>query len=81
MSLENLSTRYDTNWAVQPLKLARGLKFRIYKVEVLYYVCSENSCVVIVQLICKSMISHDMGFVSPMPSEVEPVPEKLSQSE
>ena len=32
----------DTNRAVQPQKMARGLKFRIYVVEEVYYPCSEN---------------------------------------
>ena len=32
----------DTNQAVQPLEMARGLKFRIKEVEVLYYQSSEN---------------------------------------
>ena len=32
----------DTNQAVQLQKMARGLKFRIYKVERLYYLCSVN---------------------------------------
>ena len=32
----------DTNQAVQLQKTARGLKFRIKKVEGLYYLCSEN---------------------------------------
>ena len=32
----------DTNWAVQLQKMARGLKLRIWKVEELYYLCSEN---------------------------------------
>ena len=32
----------DTNQAVQLQKMARGLKFRIRKVEGLYYLCSEN---------------------------------------
>ena len=32
----------DTNWAVQPQKIARGFKFRIKEVEGLYYQCSEN---------------------------------------
>ena len=32
----------DTNQAVQLQKMARGLKFRIYEVEGLYYKCSEN---------------------------------------
>ena len=35
-------TRSDTNYAVQPHKMARGLKFRIKEVEGLYYLCSEN---------------------------------------
>ena len=32
----------NTNQAVQLQKTARGLKFRIKKVEGLYYLCSEN---------------------------------------
>ena len=32
----------DTNQIVQLQKMARGLKFLIYKVEGLYYLCSEN---------------------------------------
>ena len=32
----------DTNQAVQLQKMARGLNFLIYKVEGLYYLCSEN---------------------------------------
>ena len=35
-------TRSDINRAVQPQKMARGLKFRIWEVEGLYYPCSEN---------------------------------------
>ena len=35
-------TRSHSNQAVQPHKMARGLKFRIKKVEGLYYLCSEN---------------------------------------
>ena len=35
-------TRSHTNQAVQSLKMARGLKFRIQKVKDLYYQCSEN---------------------------------------
>ena len=30
-------SRCDTNWAVQPQKMARGLKFLIKEVEGLYY--------------------------------------------
>ena len=32
----------DTNRAVQSQKMARGLKFRIKKIEGLWYPCSEN---------------------------------------
>ena len=35
-------TRYDTNLAVQIQKMTRGLKFRIYEIQGLYYICSEN---------------------------------------
>ena len=37
-----LPTRSDTNQAVQLQKMARGLKFKIQKVEGSYYLCSEN---------------------------------------
>ena len=32
----------DTNRTEQLQKMARGLKFRIYEAEGLYYLCSEN---------------------------------------
>ena len=32
----------DTNQAVQLQKMGRDLKFQIYKVEGLYFLCSEN---------------------------------------
>ena len=35
-------TRSDTNLTVNSQKMVRGLKFWIYKVEELYYPCSEN---------------------------------------
>ena len=35
-------TRSDTNQALQPQKMTRGLKFWIKKVEGLYYPCSEK---------------------------------------
>ena len=35
-------TRSDTNRAVHSLNMARGLKFRVQKVEGFYYPCSEN---------------------------------------
>ena len=34
--------RFDTNRAVLPQKIARGLKFRIKIEEGFYYLCSEN---------------------------------------
>ena len=37
-----VSTRSDTNQAVQSQKMDRGLKFLIQKVEGFYYLCSEN---------------------------------------
>ena len=40
--LRGFPTRSDTNGAVQPQKMARGLKFGIYVVEGLYYPYSEN---------------------------------------
>ena len=56
--------RSDTNRAVQPQKIAGELKFRILKVEGLYYSYSEN--IVTAQLICvfvfayaKSRFSHN----------------------
>ena len=36
------TARSDTNRSVQPQKMARGLKFRIYVVEGLYYLYSKN---------------------------------------
>ena len=46
MSCENLSlgflTRSDTNWAMQPQKMARGLKFQIEEVEGLHYLFRES---------------------------------------
>ena len=35
-------TRSDTNRAVQAKEMARGWKFLVYKVEELYFPCSEN---------------------------------------
>ena len=45
-SPENLSSRFstrvDSNRLAQLQKLARGLKFQIYKLEILYYLSSEQ---------------------------------------
>ena len=37
-----VENRSDTNWAVQPQKMARGMKSRIWEVEGLYYLFSKN---------------------------------------
>ena len=46
-SLENLSfgfsARSDTNSAVQPQRMAIGVKFQIHEVEEFYYLCSKNN--------------------------------------
>ena len=59
----------DTNQAVQLQKMARGLKFRIKKVEGLYYLCSETkaliSITVTAKLICaKCGLSSDVAQIS-----------------
>ena len=62
-------TRSETNQAVQLQKVARGLKFRIYKVEGLYYLCSENKgpakliCVFVYAYV-KCWFSHDAAQLS-----------------
>ena len=68
--LRGFPTRFDTNRAVQPQKMARGLKFRIKEVGSLYYLYSENKgadqlCgyrtadLRLCFRICKSRFSHD----------------------
>ena len=42
LSQDGSPTRSDTNRAMQTQKMARGLKFRSYEEEGLYYLCSEN---------------------------------------
>ena len=60
----------DTNQAVELQKMARGLKFRLKKVEELYYLCSENkgadqlrgyreADLRLCLRICKCWFSHD----------------------
>ena len=41
-SVFGFPTRSNTNQAVYPLKMARGLEVRIQEVEGLYYPCREN---------------------------------------
>ena len=66
----------DTNQAVQLQKMARGLKFRIKKVEGLYYLCSETKAMISFRvnpkLICifvlayaKCWFSHDAAHFCP----------------
>ena len=65
-----------SNQTVQPQKMARGLKFGIYKVDGLYLLCSENKdadqlrsyCTAAKLLICvfvfayaKSRFSHEVA--------------------
>ena len=65
-SRENLpsgfSTRSDTNWAMQPQKMARGLKFWIKEVEGLYYLCSENKVATFFSHMQKQ-VSHDIAHI------------------
>ena len=46
VSQENLSFGFliisDSNWAVQPQKMARDYKFRTWKVKGFYCLCSER---------------------------------------
>ena len=65
----------DTNQTVQLQKMARGLKFRIYEVEGLYYPCSENKyreadlrlcfriCKMLVFAYVKCWFSHDAARI------------------
>ena len=64
----------DTNQAVQLQKMARGLKFRIYKEGGLYYLCSENkgadqlrgyreADLRLCFRICKRWFSHDAAQI------------------
>ena len=64
----------DSNQAVKIQKMARGLKFRIKKVEGLYYLCIENkgadqlrgyreAHLRICFRICKMLYSHDAAHV------------------
>ena len=53
-------TRSDTNRAVQPpTEMDKGLKFRIYEVEGLYYLCSKN----IAPLVCAFLHMQKAGFL------------------
>ena len=53
-------TRFDSNRAVQPQKMARGLKFQILDVEGLFYLVEKAliSCMVTVTLICAFVFTY-----------------------
>ena len=51
---------FDTNQAVQPQKIARGLNCRIKKVEGLHYLCSENKGA---DQLCGYRFSHDAAQI------------------
>ena len=60
--------RSGTNQAVQLLEMARGLKFCIYEVEVLYYPSSENKATakvicVFVFAYAKRWFSHNVAQI------------------
>ena len=59
-------TRFDTNRAVQPQKMARGLKFRIKIKEGSHYPCSENkgADLHLYFHICKKQFSHSEAHIS-----------------
>ena len=73
-------TRCDTNQAVQPQKMNRGLKFWIKEVEGLYYgifVAKTKvliSCVVTTQLICAFVFASFLMIQLINASEQEKVP-------
>ena len=56
-----IPTWSDTNQATQLQKMARGLKFRIKKIEGLYYLCSENKGTD--QLCCYREADLRLGFL------------------
>ena len=68
-------TLSDTDQAVQLQKMTRGLKFRIYEVEGLYYICNKNkgadqlrgyreADLRLCFCICKMLVSHDTAHFS-----------------
>ena len=80
-------TRSDTNRAVQPLKMARGSKFPIKKVEGLFCLYSENKgadqlcgyrtadpCLCF--RICKNQFSHDAAHKEAKYYTIRAVPNK-----
>ena len=58
--VQGFPSRSGINWAVQPQKTARGLKFWILEVEGLFCLCSKNkgTDLCLCFRICK--FSHDM---------------------
>ena len=64
---------FDTNWAVQPQKMARGLEFKKKRdctMDVAKNKALISSCMLTVQLICifvfayaKSRVFHDVAHI------------------
>ena len=54
----------DKNRAVQLQKMTRGLKFRIWRVEGLYYLISENKGADQLHGYAKCWFSHDAALIS-----------------
>ena len=57
-------TRSDTNRAVQPQKMARGLKFRKYEVEAKTKVLISCADLRLCFRICKIWFSHDAAHIT-----------------
>ena len=63
-------TRSDTNWAVQPQKMARGLKFQTWEEQGLYFldIAKKKLCYYsapdlrVCFCLCKSRLSHDAAM-------------------
>ena len=64
--LWGFQTRLDTNLAVQPQRMARGLKPQIYVVEGLYHQCSERKADLCLcfRIYAKGRFAHDEAHMS-----------------
>ena len=67
MLCENLSsdfqTRFDKNQGAQQQMMAGGLKFRIYKIEELYYLCTMYYAFIFAY--AKSRFIHEVAVLMP----------------
>ena len=53
-----IPNRSDTNRAVQAQKMARGWKFRTWKVDEFHYPCSKNKCADQLRSYCKADLRY-----------------------